>query len=152
MWKLIVSVAALSALGLAAPRPAAEDAPADARYDGTLVVALEVPDVRAAAAWYEQAFGCRTVLDLSEMGWIEVSTPAAGAVIGLGAPEPGAAPRPNGGSRISFGVRDIAAFRAALAKAGATVGEIETIPETVELLEVTDPWGNGLMLHRSLAD
>jgi predicted enzyme related to lactoylglutathione lyase len=151
MWKpvaLAVSIAALGTLGLAAARPAAEAKPIE--WDKTLIFAFEVPDVRKAAEWYERTLGCERVLDLADMGWIEVSTPVEGALIGLGTPKPGMEVQSNGGSALSFGVKDAVSVRAELAQRGAKVGEIMEIPETVKLLEFEDPWGNHLMLHQSL--
>ncbi len=122
----------------------------DLQFGGQIVYALEVPDSAAAAKWYERALGCEMVLDLSEMGWCEVSSPVAGAAIGLGEPESDEAPRSNGGSSIVFEVEDIEAARALLVERKVKVGEITVIPETVKLLELNDPWGNRLMLSESM--
>lgn len=142
-------VAAASALVSQEPREAAAR-PAIA-FAGDMITSLQVKDVKAAAKWYHDVLGCELALDLSDIGWCEVSTPAADNRIGLGLPEEGAAVQTNGGSKVSFGVADIEAARALLKSKGVQVGEIIEIPDTVKLLELVDPDGNGLMLHQALA-
>lgn len=145
-------VPALLCLAASCASTATSDAPRSRiqgpmHYDGTVMVVLPVNDVNAAKDWYSKVLGCTVVYELPEHHWVEVTTPTENAVIGLGQFD---APQGNGGSSMSFGVRDMEKAKAALAANGVAVGEVMEIPSVVKLLEFQDPWGNNLMLYQPL--
>ena len=143
-------VAALFPILLILPASFSDDkaSPPESPWSGEVISALEVTDLDRSVKWYQDVFGFEIILDLREMGWVELSTPVKGSMIGLGTPQPDEKARTNGGSKISFGVRDIEAVRKRLATKGIKVPEIVDIPDTVRLLEFSDPDGNTLMLHQ----
>ena len=116
------------------------------------IYALQVKDVEASVQWYREVLGFELVLDLSQMGWCELTTPTDDALLGLGAPKPGEEPETNGGSSLSFGAEDIEDAVVALRKRGVEVGEIIEIPGIVKLVKFSDPDGNSLMLHQPLGE
>ena len=120
-------------------------------WSGDVLTAIQVSDLEKSATWYQRVFGFEVTFDLRTMGWMELSTPSKDASIGLGTPEPGKELQTNGGSKMSFGVKDLNAVRERLLKLGVEVPEVQVIPDTVKLLEFKDPDGNQLMLHQSLA-
>ena len=140
-----------AAAALAAP-PAQDPAlPEQIPWAGDVITAFKVADLEASVAWYRRVLGCEVKLDLLEMGWCELSTPAEHSLIGLGQAEPDEELHGSGDASLSFGVRDIEAVRARLRAAGAKTGEVVEIPQTVKLLDFEDPDGNRLMLHQSLS-
>lgn len=119
-------------------------------FTGDLITSFEVKDVKVSSKWYREVLGCDMFLDLSEMGWCEVTTPVSKALIGLGHPEEGEAVKPSGGARLSFGVADVEAALSRLKAHGVETGEIVEMPGLVKLLEFSDPDGNRLMFHEDL--
>ncbi len=119
-------------------------------YDGTVLCVLSVGDVNAAKAWYGKVLGCTVVYELPEHNWAEVATPTEGALIGL-MQDPDATTVGNGGSSVSFGVRDISAAKASLMNHSVAIdGDVIEIPGVVKLLNFKDPYGNSLMLYQPL--
>ena len=114
------------------------------------ITALEVKDLKASVAWYRANLGFGVHIDLSEMGWVELSTPTEHFMVGLGAAQPGVELRTNGGSAIVFGTTDIEGARTRLLERKVEVGEVQEIPGIVRLLEFQDPDGNKLMLHQAV--
>ena len=87
------------------------------------------------------------------MGWVELTTPVAGAFIGLSLAKEGQSGEGGEGGRLSYGVRDLRATVANLAEAGVELdGEVVTIPDTVMLANFHDPDGNALMLYQGLGE
>lgn len=130
--------------------PASATSPASRiQWADDVITAFKVRDVKASVRWYRDVLGCELALDLSKIGWCELTTPIDGALIGLGQPEPGKEPEPSGGASFSFGVRDVEAARRVLEAKGVETELIE-IPEVVKLLEFCDPDGNRLMFHQPI--
>ena len=131
------------------PAPAAADKGPIA-WDGTVIQVLRVTDLEKSVRWYREVLGCELSLDLSEIGFCEMTTPVRGTLIGLSQTKEGEKWRGNGDSKISFGVVDIEAAQARLKRFGATDQDVVLIPETVKLLDFADPDGNNLMLHQAV--
>ena len=93
-------------------------------FTGDVITSFEVQDVKASAKWYREVLGCEMFLDLSEMGWCEITTPVTKSLIGLGHPEEGEAQKPSGGAKLSFGVADVEAALTKLKSHGVETGEI----------------------------
>jgi len=153
MYKLTI---ALGATLLAATTAFVSQDPEEASaktaiaFTGDVITSFEVQDVKASVKWYQEVLGCEIFLDLSEMGWCEITTPVTLSLIGLGLPEEGRATRSSGGAKLSFGVKDMAAARARLEAHGVKIGETVEMPGLVKLLEFSDPDGNRLMFHQDL--
>lgn len=151
----MLKLALLSAtLALAAVPFALDDKPAakpvaPIAYSGAIMPAFHVKDLKAAKAWYLDVLGFAVVYDLPEQGWCEVSTPSKDAKLGL---SESAEAKGSGDAFVSFGVKDMAAAKAALvAKNVKLDGDVVTIPGTVKLLYFADPDGNRLMFFEPLA-
>ena len=155
MIKLLTAAAlAATTLGMALAQDSAKTVPAASKttaipiqFAGDTIHAIEVSDLKASVSWYQRVLGSELVLDLSEMGWCEVSTPTAGNVIGLSQKQPGADSKGPGATQLSFGVKNIERSAEWLRSQGVEIGEIADIPDTVRLLEFTDLDGNRLMFH-----
>lgn len=117
-------------------------------WDGTVIQSLTVRDLAKSRDWYMKAFDLEIVLDLSQMGWIELSTPeqTKHSLIGLSQLEEGQRFHNNGSSTLSFGIKNVDAALKRLAGLGVEVTRVD-IPETVTLINFEDPDGNHLMLH-----
>lgn len=117
-------------------------------WDGGLVCAADVKDVKASVAWYENVLGFQKEYFLEDMGWAEVASPVAGVSVGLSQVE---SPNP-GNLTLTFGVKDIVKAKAAIeARGGQFDGDVREIPGMVKLAMFKDPDGNSLMLYQSLA-
>lgn len=145
-----VGLALLSPLIAFAFAEADRAAPAEPpmKWEGSVIVALDVTDLAAAKRWYAENLGAKVYFDLSEMGWCELTTPVTNALIGLSQVAPGVAPKGRGAVTLSLGVTNIEEANAFLKARGVKLGEIEEIPETVKLLRFEDGDGNLLMFHQ----
>jgi CreA protein len=117
-------------------------------YRGTITVALDVSDMKAAVAWYRDMLGLGVAFEVPEVGWAEVHTPVEDVTIGLSQVEAVGA---SGGVRVVVGVQDIAAARRTLEGRGVVFdGETVTIEGMVKLATFRDRDGHRLMLAESL--
>ncbi len=131
---------------VALAEPTAERKP-PIKWEGSMIVALDVKDVVAAKTWYHDVLGAESFYEFEGGGWIELKSPVEHALIGLSQAPPGEA-RGRGAVTLSLGVTNIEEARDFLVKKGVTVEPIEEIPQTVKLLHFTDPDGNRLMFHQ----
>ena len=116
-------------------------------FDGGLTVSLAVTDLDQGIDWYRRVLGFELIYRADEIGWCELHSPVDRVNVGLSAVE---SPAP-GGATPTFGVSDIAAAEAALAKHDVkTDGGVQTIEGMVKLLTFFDPDGNTLMLYQDL--
>jgi len=99
-----------------------------------------------ARDWYAALLGRPP--DLEPAGGVHEWRVLPGAWLQLGAGNPGA---PGSGAILRLGVGDIEAGRSRLAAAGATVGDVTTIPGVVAFCDATDPFGNPLSLYEDLS-
>lgn len=115
-------------------------------YDGTTINSVGVRDIEKSKSWYRDVLGCSVFYELPEQGWCELTTPCAGAVVGLNE-DPDAKPSPV--NAMSFGVKDVALAQQWLVKKQAKLeGDVIEIPGVVKLLYFHDPDGNRLMFYQ----
>lgn len=127
------------------------EAPARAAlgYDGGLTCAINVTDLDAGIAWYQDVLGMTLLYRIDEIAWCEFESPVARVNIGLAQTETVAQ---GGGATLTFGVANIEAAKAVLDAAGVRQdGAIQDIPGMARLLTFYDPDGNALMLYQDLA-
>ncbi len=119
-------------------------------WDGGLTAAMSVKDMGAAVAWYQDVLGFQLLYKLDEMGWCELQSPVARVNVGLSQVEE---PKVEGGTTLTFGVKDIEATRTYLEGRDVRFdGPTQEIPGMVKLATFFDPDGNHLMLFQSLAE
>lgn len=117
-------------------------------YDNTITLSSSVTDLDRSIKWFADTLGFEEVFRAPDVGWAEMTTSAAGVSLGLGQNETvdGA-----GGTTPVFGVKDIAAARAALEAKGVRFdGDTVEIPGMVKLATFFDPDGNSYMFAQSL--
>ncbi len=119
-------------------------------YDGGLTCAMNVKDLQAAMAWYQEVLGFKLLYHLEEMAWCELQSPVARVNVGLGEAEN---PDVKGGATPVWGVTDIDATRKHLEAKNVTFdGETREIEGMVKLATFYDPDGNKMMLYQSLGE
>jgi predicted enzyme related to lactoylglutathione lyase len=117
-------------------------------YAGELTCALEVGDIDAGIAWYQDVLGFELLYKVDEIGWCELATTLPGVTLGLSQVE---APQTRGGATLTFSVGDIDSARKLLeAKSVRFDGETMTIPGLVRLATFFDADGNKFMLSQNL--
>ncbi|MGC9523268.1 MAG: VOC family protein [Anaerolineae bacterium] len=114
-------------------------------------VALNVPEPRAMARWYVEHCGMRIVRAVDEPPYTRFVADATGRVIlelyaNPEAPVPDYAGQHPLVLHIAFAVEDVAATKARLLAAGATVFSEEMLADGSELIMLKDPWGIALQL------
>ena len=113
------------------------------------LLVLEVRDLQASRAWYEKVLGAKLFYELEGGGWCELSTPVKNTLVGLKQADAGKAPIHNGGSALSYGVKDMAKAKSWLeANKVKLKGEVIEIPQTVKLLYFEDLDGNTLLFYQ----
>jgi catechol 2,3-dioxygenase-like lactoylglutathione lyase family enzyme len=116
-------------------------------------IALNVPDARAAADWYEEHLGMEIVKRSEDPPYIHFLRDDDGSMIELYSNPAGAVPEYGEMSpftlHLAFAVEDMAAEHERLLTAGATsIGPIETTPAGDLLAFLRDPWGVTVQLVR----
>ena len=118
-------------------------------FDGGLVCALPVRDIKRSIKWYADTLGWKLAFHAEEIGWAEVETSVNRVTIGLSQVDK---LDPKGGPTLTFGVKDIVAARREVEAKGVTFdGEIVEYPGMVKLSTFFDPDGHKLMFYQSLA-
>jgi catechol 2,3-dioxygenase-like lactoylglutathione lyase family enzyme len=111
-----------------------------------LIVSLPVCDQDRARRFYTDVLGFEVVADQSmgDMRWVQVRPPGAQTSLTL---VTWFDSMPAGSARgIVLEVDDVAAFRDAVTRHGAEVGEIQRAPWGT-FCEMSDPDGNGLVIQ-----
>ena len=99
-------------------------------YSGDITLSSSVTDLDASITWFKEMLGFEVVFSVDEVGWAELSSPAAGVTIGLGQNE---SIDGKGGTTPVLGVVDIDAARGELEGKGVEFdGETVEIPEMVK--------------------
>ena len=111
---------------------------------------VQVKDLSAAMDWYKKTLGCGLVMHMPEIGWCELKSPARNCLIGLSETKEGDKHLSNGGSNLSFGVKNIEAAREWLLEREVKAEEIQVIPDTVQLLYFSDPDGNRILFYQAV--
>jgi catechol 2,3-dioxygenase-like lactoylglutathione lyase family enzyme len=106
--------------------------------------ALRAPDAARARDWYERLLGRPP--DLIPVDGVFEWRLAPGAWLQVAEGTPG------GGAVLRLGVPDLDAASAALAAAGARLGDVERIPGIIASCDAEDPFGNVLSLYEELED
>jgi len=119
-------------------------------YDGGLTCSIGVSDLDKAVDWYMTHLGFDLLYKMDEMGWCEMNSHITGVNVGLSQVE---SVSPEGGTTLTFGVKDIASARKKLEAANVRFdGETMTIPDMVSYATFFDPDGNKLMLFQDLSE
>lgn len=117
-------------------------------YDGGLTCSMQVSNLDKSMAWYRDTLGFNILYKLDDMGWGEMSTEVARVNIGLGQVEKPLV----GGTKLTFGVKDIDKSRKLLEAKGVKFdGATQEIPGMVKLATFFDPDGNIVMFYQDLA-
>jgi glyoxylase I family protein len=115
--------------------------------------ALNVPDARAAAAWYVEHLGFTIVRAAEHAPYTRFLADETGRTVFEIYTNP-AAPVPDYRQQhwlvahLAVVSRDIEADRARLEQAGATLATIDDLPDGSRLIMMRDPWGVSLQLCR----
>lgn len=118
-------------------------------YDGSTINSVGVRDMKVSKSWYQDVLGCKVFYELEEMGWCELTTSCADAIIGLNA-DPDHKPSPV--NAMSFGVKDMTAAKTWLEKHKVKLeGDVIEMPGIVKLLYFHDPDGNRLLFYQPLS-
>ncbi len=119
-------------------------------YDGGLTIAIEIKNLDAALAWYQNVLGFQMLYRVDEIGWAEVATEVAGGKVNIGLSQV-EKPKSGGGPVPTFGVKNIEKARAMLeSKKVRFDGPTREYPGMVKLATFFDPDGHALMLYESL--
>lgn len=122
--------------------------PASLPYNGALTCSIEVRDLKASIAWYQDVLGFKHLYTVDEIGWCELASSVAKVNVGLGQVE---AVQPRGGATLTWGVGDIDAARAELERKRVRFdGPTMTIEGMVKLATFFDPDGNKHMFFQDL--
>jgi predicted enzyme related to lactoylglutathione lyase len=155
MWKsVVVVVAAVMSAGYvaAAREDGAAKAPerkaVDIRWEGSVIAARVVKDLEASLRWYQDVLGCEIAFDLRQGGWVELTTPVKGTLIGLQQAEPKQEAISAGDTTLMLGTTDIAGAETWLKSQRVKTEPIVEIPQTVKLMTFFDPDGHRLQLHQ----
>lgn len=114
-------------------------------------VAINVPDARAAAAWYVEHLGLRVVRAVDGVPHTRFLADDSGRTVlevysNPGAPYPDYAHQHWLVLHLAFVSRDIEADRARLERAGATLATVDDLADGSRLLMMRDPAGVCLQL------
>ena len=114
-----------------------------------LTVSMAVTDLDRSIDWYHRILGCELLFRVDDIGWCELKTHMSGVTIGLSQNQVVA----QGGNATNvWSVNDIDVAKAHLDAHGVRQdGEIQHIPDMVNLLTFYDPDGNTMMFAQSLA-
>jgi catechol 2,3-dioxygenase-like lactoylglutathione lyase family enzyme len=118
-------------------------------YDGGLTCSLDVSNLDASIAWYQDVLGFKLLYKIDTMAWCELASPVARVNVGLGQVEQKKAE--SGNATLVWGVLDIEASRKRLEALKVRFdGPTRTYDGMVMLATFYDPDGNTLMLYQSL--
>jgi glyoxylase I family protein len=115
--------------------------------------ALNVPDSRAAAAWYVEHLGFTIIRAIEQAPFTRFLADETGRTVLEVYTNP-KAPVPDYKSQhwlvVHFAVvsRDVEADQVRLEKAGATLATIDNLPDGSRLIMMRDPWGICVQLCR----
>lgn len=118
-------------------------------YDGGLTCSLDVANLDAAVAWYQDVLGFKLLYKVDALAWSELSSPVARVNVGLGQVEK--KKHEGGNATLVWGVHDIDASRKQLEALKVRFdGPTRTYEGMVKLATFYDLDGNTLMLYQSL--
>ena len=118
------------------------------QYAGDVTVAIQVSNIDASIAWYQDVLGLNLLYKVDEIGWCELATKTEGLQIGLSQVENA---KGSVGCVPTFGVVDIDAARSLMESNDVRFdGPTQTIDGLVKLATFFDPDSNPFMLAQSL--
>lgn len=118
-------------------------------YDGGLTCSLDVSNLDASIAWYQDVLGFKLLYKVDAMAWCELASPVARVNVGLGQVE--RKKQEGGNATLVWGVQNIDAARKELESLKVRFdGPTRTYDGMVKLATFYDPDGNTLMLYQSL--
>jgi len=116
-------------------------------YDGTVVVSIDVSDLKKAIAWYQDVLGLELSYVMEDIGWCEMKTATPKLTLGLSQREEVKV----GDTTPTFGVSDIEQARTHLESHKVRfAGPTQTVAGMVKLATFYDPDGNSFMLAQTL--
>lgn len=119
-------------------------------YDGGLTIAIDVKNLDASLAWYQNVLGFKMLYRVDEIGWAEVATEVVGGQVNIGLSQVEKL-KAGGGPVPTFGVKSVDKARALLeSKKVRFDGPTREYPGMVKLATFFDPDGHALMLSESL--
>jgi len=132
---------------MSSPAATSATTPSPVGYDGGLTCSLQVSDIRRSIDWFQNVLGFTLLYHIEDMGWCELATEVNRVNVGLGQVEQ---VKP-GGTKLTFGVKDIDKSRTLLEGKGVKFdGPTQEIPGMVKLASFWDPDGNPVMFYQSL--
>lgn len=118
------------------------------QYAGDVTVAIQVSNIDASIAWYQDVLSLDLLYKVDEIGWCELATKTEGLQIGLSQVENA---KGSAGCVPTFGVVDIDAARSLMESKDVRFdGPTQTIDGLVKLATFFDPDSNPFMLAQSL--
>ena len=122
----------------------------DLGWNGDMVIAIAVKDMKASIAWYEEVLGFAVTYAIDDLGWCEMSTHIPNLTIGIGQTED---PKPNESTTPTWGVTDIDKTRKTIEGHGVRFdGPTRDVSGMVKLTTFYDPDGNPWQLSQSLQE
>ena len=119
-------------------------------FDGGLTCVIQVSDLSASKAWYQEVLGFQFLFELPDQGFCELASPVDRVTVGLSQVGEFKA---GSGTSLTFGVTSMETARSELDSQGVRFdGPTQETPGIVKLASFFDPDGNRLMLYESLAD
>lgn len=113
------------------------------------IVGFKIPvlDLDKAIEFYVDILGFSLVFRADEFGWLTIQQESV--QFGLYIPGQGGGTREPGGSiDFSFAVEDIVSLQSNLKKNNALVSDIADTADGMQVIDVTDPFGNVLTFRR----
>jgi catechol 2,3-dioxygenase-like lactoylglutathione lyase family enzyme len=118
-------------------------------YDGGLTCSLDVSNLDASIAWYQDVLGFKLLYKVDAMAWCELASPVSRVTVGLGQVEK--KKQEGGNATLVWGVQNIDTARKELEALKVRFdGPTRTYDGMVKLATFYDPDGNTLMLSQSL--
>ncbi len=119
-------------------------------FDGGLTCVIQVSDLSASKAWYQEVLGFQLLFELPDQEFCELASPVDRVTVGLS--QVGEI-KAGSGTTLTFGVTSMETARSELERQGVRFdGPTEEIPGIVKLASFFDPDGNRLTLYESLGE
>ena len=119
-------------------------------FDGGLTCVIQVSDLSASKAWYQEVLDFQLLFELPDKAFCELASPVNRVTVGLSQVNDF---KTSLGTTLTFGVNNIETARSELESRGVRFdGPTEEIPGIVKLASLFDPDNNRLMLYESLED
>jgi predicted enzyme related to lactoylglutathione lyase len=106
-------------------------------------IILYVRDIPKVAAFYQLHFGLKPLPGVAEPGWLELGAPNGGCSIALH--QASTAQKRGAEIKMSFGVKDVRAFKAACEAKGLKFGVVHAV-NGFEFSNAKDPAGNSIQI------